>query len=205
MRRGKSGWNRRSKNSIQSWGINGGKKTHIRDVITSKSDQAPLYLYFGGLSGGLGGIPTGSDEHPFSPNLSEELVRPFVVATGFNRVEVSETREPFFDLRDKVGEGRSRVFHPHSRKRIPGRDAESNSVLANNLGDRLDDFEREPGPVFNRPTIFVRPLVRNVLKKLIWEVSVGEVKLDSVESGPVNRLVSCVSVPLDVSLDFARR
>jgi hypothetical protein len=118
----------------------GEKETHVRDVITSKSNQAPLG--FDGLSSDLRCVPTGSDEHPLSPNISEELARlsVVVIAARFDRMEVSKVRESLFCLRDKVGEGWFRVFHLHSQKRIPGRDAESNSVLANGLGDRFDDF-----------------------------------------------------------------
>jgi hypothetical protein len=103
-------------------------------------------------------------------------------------MKVSEVGEPLFCLRDKVGKGRFRVFHPHSLPRIPRGDAESDSVFSNGLGDGFDDFEWEPGPVLDRSTVFVCPLVRDVLKELIWEVSVGEVELDSVESGLLTAL-----------------
>ena len=120
-------------------------------------------------------------------------------------MEVSKFREPLLCLRDKVGEGRSRVFHPHRLPRVPGGYAESNPVLANDLGDRFNYFEREPGAVRDRSTVFVRSLIGHVLKELIWEVSVREVKLDSVEPGLFNGLFCCIGVPLDVSLDFSGR
>ena len=123
----------------------------------------------------------------------------------FDGMKISKVGEPFFCLGNKVGESWFRVFHPHSLPSVPGGDAESNSVLANGLRDRFDDFKRKPGPVLNRPTIFVRSLVRDVLEELIWKVSIGEVKLDPVESGLVDGPVGCVGMPLDVGLDFVDR
>ena len=120
-------------------------------------------------------------------------------------MEESEVGEPLFCLRDEVGKRRSRVFHLHALPGVPGGDPESDSVLADGLGDGFDDLEREPGPVLDRSTVFVRPLVRDVLKELIWEVSVCEVKFDSVESSLVDGLVGRVGVPPGVSFDFVGR
>jgi hypothetical protein len=117
-------------------------------------------------------------------------------------MKVSKVREPFLGLRDEVGEGRFRVLHPHSLPGIPRGDTESDSVFANGVGDGFEDFEREPGTVLNRSTVFVRPLVRDVLEELVWEVSVGEVELDPIESGLVDGLVGGSGVPLDVGVDF---
>ena len=187
------------------------KETHVGDVMSSKGNQATLG--FDGLGRALRAVSACSNEHLLSPNLPKELVRISFVGLivlntsdpRFDGVEVSKVREPLLCLRDEVGEGRSRVFHPHRLPRIPRGDAESDPVLANDLGDRFNDFEREPGAVRDRSTVFVRSLIGHVLKELIWEVSVREVKLDSVEPGLFNGLFCCIGVPLDVSLDFSGR
>ena len=72
--------------------------------------------------------------------------------------------------------------------------------FTDSLGDGFEDFEREPGTVLDRSAVFVCPLVRDVLKELVWEVSIGEMELDSVESGLVDGLVGSVGVPLNVGL-----
>ena len=176
--------------------------------MTSEGDQATFGV--GSLRGGLRGISASSDERLISPNLSKEIVRLCIVAflvidtrdTTFDGMKVSEVGKPLFCLRDKVGKGWFRVFHLHSLPGIPGGDAESDSIFANGLGDGFDDFEWEPGTVLNRSTVFVCPLVRNVLEELVWEVSVGEMKLNSVESGLVDGAVGGVGVPLSVGLDL---
>ena len=122
--------------------------------------------------------------------------------TRFDYMEVSEIREPLSCLRDEVGEGWLCVLHSHPLPGIPGGNAECETVFTDGLGDRFDDFEWEPSAVLNRSSVFVRPLVRDVLEELIWEVSVGEMELDSVKSSPVDSSISGVGVPLNVSLDF---
>ena len=117
-------------------------------------------------------------------------------------MKVGEVGKPLFCLRDKVGEGWFRVFHPHSLPGIPGGDAESDSVFANGLGDGFEDFEWEPCTVLNRSPVLVCPLVRNVLEELIWEVSVGKMELNSVKSGLVDGAVGGVSIPLSVGFDL---
>jgi hypothetical protein len=117
-------------------------------------------------------------------------------------MKVSEVGEPLSCLRDKVGEGRLRVFHPHSLPGIPRGDAESDSIFADDLGDSFEDLEWEPGTVLNRSTVFVCPLVRSILEELVREVSVGGVELNSVESGTVDGSVGGVGVPLDVGFDL---
>ena len=179
--------------------------------MTPKGNQTTPFA--GGFRGGLRGKPTSSDEHLIAPNLPEELVRaqivPFTVFdpgdNRFDGMKVSQVGEPLLGLRDEVGEVRFRILHSHSLPRIPGGDTESDSVFANGAGDGLDDFEGEPGAVLDRSTVFVCPLVRDVLQELVWEVSVGEMELDTVESGLVDSLVSGIGVPLDVGLDFFDR
>ena len=117
-------------------------------------------------------------------------------------MEVGDVGEPFFGLRDKVGESGFRVLHPHSLPGIPGGDTESDSVFANNVCNGFDDFEREPGAVLDRSTVFVCPLVRDVLEELVREVSIGEMKFDSVESGPVDGFVGGLGVPLNVGFNL---
>ena len=179
--------------------------------MTSKGDQAALLA--NGFRGTLRGVPTSGDEHLIAPDLPEEVVRVPIVAvtifdpsdTRFGSVKVSEVREPLFGLRNEVAESRFRVLHSHSLPGIPGGDAESDLVFANEVADSFDDFEREPGTVLNRSTVFVCPLVRDVLEKLVWEIPVGKVELDAVESSLVNGPVGCGGIPLDVSLDFFNR
>jgi len=191
--------------------MRGGKRTHVSNIMTSKGDQ-PVPLV-SGFRGALRGVSTRRDEHLIAPNLPEEVVRvqTVVVAvfdprdTTFGGVEVSEVREPPFGLRDEVGESRFRVLHSHSLPGIPRGDTESDSVFADGLRDSFDDFEREPGTVLNRSTVFVRPLVRDILEELVWEVSVGKVELDAVESGLVDSPVGGGSVPLGIGLDFFDR
>ena len=120
-------------------------------------------------------------------------------------MNVSKVGESLFRLRDKVSEGGLRILHPHSLPAVPRRNAESDSIFANGLGDGLDNFEREPGTVLNRSAIFVRALVGDILKKLVWKVSVGEVELNPVKPSLVDGSVGGVSVPLDVSLNFVNR
>ena len=183
-------------------------RTHVGDVMTSKGDQATLGV--GGLRGSLRGISTSSDEHLISPNLSEEVVRVYTIGfliidtrnNRFDGVKVSEVGEPFAGLRDKVGEGRFWVFHPHRLPGIPRGDAESDSIFANGVGYGFDDFKWEPGTVLDRSAVFVCSLVGDVLEELIWEVSVGEMELNSVESGLIDGFIGGVGVPLDVCFDL---
>ena len=117
-------------------------------------------------------------------------------------MKVSKAREPLFRLRDEVGEGWFRVLHLHSLEGIPRRDAESDTIFTDDLGNCFDDFEWEPCTVLNGSTVLVGPLVGDVPKELIREVTVGEVKFDSIESGLVDCFVGSISVPLDVGFDF---
>ena len=84
----------------------------------------------------------------------------------------------------------------------PRGDTESDSVFADDVGGDFHDFEREHGTVLNRSTVFVCPLVRDVLEELVWEVSVGEVEFDAVESGSFADFACSNSVPPDVGLDL---
>ena len=121
--------------------------------MTSEGDQATFSL--GGLRRSLRGISTSSDEHFISPNLSEKIVRLCTITvpvidtrnTAFDDMKVSEVGKPLFRLRDKVGEGRLRILHPHCLPGIPRGNAESYSIFANGFGDSFDDFEWEPGTV----------------------------------------------------------
>jgi len=191
--------------------MGGGKRAHVGNIMTSKGDQ-PAKLV-GGFRGVLRGVPASRDEHLIAPNLPEEVVRVQTVVvtvfdprdTTFGGMKVSEVREPLFGLRDKVGESRFRVLHSHSLPGIPRGDTESDPIFANGVGDGFDDFEREPGTVLNRSTVCVGPLVRHILEELVWEVSVGKVKLDTVESGLVDSSVSSSGVPLGIGLDFFDR
>ena len=148
--------------------------------MVSKGDQAAQRTY--GFRSGLGGIPTSGDEHLVAPDLPEELIRLQIVAitvfdagdARFDGMKISKVGEPFLNLRDEVGKGRFGVLHLHSLPGVPGGDTESDSVFANGVGDGFDDFEREPGTVLNRSTIFICPLIRDVLEELVWEISVGE-------------------------------
>ena len=197
-----------SKKSQDSICYGSKKRTHVSDVMTSKGNQAAQRA--GGFLSGLGSISTSSDEHLIAPDLPKELVRLRMVAIAvikagdarLDNMKVSEVGEPFSGLRDEVGEGRFGVFHLHSLPSVPGGDTESDSVLANSVRDGLDDFERESGTVLNRSTVFICPLVRDVLKELVWEISVGEVKLDAVESSPVDGFIGGDGMPLDVGLDL---
>ena len=45
-------------------------------------------------------------------------------------------------------------------------------------------------------------MIRDILEELVWEVSVGEVELNAVESSPVDSLVGGGGIPLGISLDF---
>ena len=76
------------------------------------------------------------------------------------------------------------------------------SVFADDVSGDFHDFEREHGTVLNRSTVFVCPLVRDVLEELVWEVSVGEVEFDAVESGSVADFACSNSVPPYVGLDL---
>ena len=178
--------------------------------MTSEGNQATLRV--GRLRRRLRRVSASSDVHLVPPDLSQELVRVHiilvVVVTGdprFYDMEVGKVGEPLLRLRDEVGECRFRVFHPHPLPRIPGGDPESDSILANDLGDGFHDLKWEPGTVLARSTVLVGPLVRNILEELVREVSVGEVELDSVESGLVDSLVGGVGVPLDVGFDLFDR
>ena len=187
------------------------ERAHISDVMTPKGDQAALLA--DGFHGALRVVPTNGDEHLIAPNLPQELVRVrfigltvfFTRDTRFDNVKVSEVREPLFGLRDEVAEGRFRVLHSHSLPGVPRGDTESDPVFADGVGDGFDNFEREPGTVLHRSTVFVCPLVRDVLEELVWEVSVGRVELDAVEPGLINGFVGGSGVPLDVGLDFFDR
>ena len=179
--------------------------------MTSEGNQATPGV--DGLCGGLRGISTGSDEHLISPNLSEEIVRIYLIAVAiivasdarFCGMKVSEVGEPLLCLGDKVGEGRLRVFHPHPLPGIPGGDPECDSIFADGLGDGFEDFEWEPGTVLDRPTVLVCPLVRNVLEELVREISVGGMELNSVESGLIDGSICGVGIPLDVGFDLFDR
>jgi len=205
-RNGKLGWNQRRVRT-QSTMDERGKRTHVDNSMTSKGDQ-PAQLV-GGFRGVLRGIPTGRGEHLIAPNLPEEAVRVQAVVvtvfdprdTAFCCVKVSEVRETLLGLRDEAGEGRFWVLHSHSLPGIPRGDTESDSVFANGVGDGFDDLKREPGTVLNRSTVFVRPVVRDILEELVWEVSVSKMELDAVESCLVDSPVGSSSVPIGIGLD----
>ena len=189
----------------------GGKRTHVGNIMTSKGDQpAHLVSRFHRV---LRSVPASGDEHLIAPNVSQEVVRLQTVVvtafdprdTTFDDVKVCKVGEPLSGLRDEVGESRLRVLHPHSLPAIPRRDTESDSVFANGIRDSFDYFEREPGTILNRSTVFVCPLVRDILQELVWEVAVGEVELDAVESCPVDGFIRSGSVPPGVGLDFFDR
>jgi hypothetical protein len=202
MRIGKSGWNQRNvrtRSAVDQW-----IRTYVSNVITSEGDQATLRV--DSLRGGLGGISTSGDEHLISPNLSKEVIRVYIAGAvvigigemGFDGMKVSEVGEPLSCLSDKVGEGRFRVFHPHSLPGTPGGDAESDAIFAGDLDDGLEDLKWEPGTVLDRSTIFVCPLVRNVLEELVQKVSVAKMDFNSVKPSLVDGFVGGVCVPLDV-------
>ena len=180
--------------------------THVGDIVTSKGNQATLRV--GGLRGGLRGISSRSDVHLISPDLPKEIVRFYVInarLSRFDGMEISQVGVSFFGLGGEVGEGWFRVFHLHSLPGIPRGDAEPDSIFADGIGDSFDDFEWESGTVLNGPAVFVCPLVGNVLEELVWEVSVGEVELDSVESSLVDGLIGGIGVPLHIALDLSNR
>ena len=180
--------------------------THVGDIVTSKGNQAALRV--GRLRGGLRGISPCSDVHLVSPDLPKEIVRFHVISARDNRfdgVEISEIGVSFFGLGDEVGEGWFRVFHLQSLPGTPRGDAESDAIFADDIGDGLDDFEWESGTVLNGPAVLVCPLVGNVLKELVWEISVSEVELDSVKSGLVNGFIGGIGVPLHATFDLFDR
>ena len=185
--------------------------THVSDIVTSKGNQAALLV--GGLRGRQGGISSCSDVNLISPDLPKEIVRinpcgvTVVDATneGFDNMEISEAGVSFFRLRDQVGEGWFRVFHPHSLPGTPGREPEPHSIPADGIGDGFDDFEWESGTVLDRPAVLVCSSVGNILEKLVREEPVGEVELDSVESGLVNSSTCSVGIPLRVNFDLFGR
>ena len=150
--------------------------------MAPKGDQATFG--FNGLGGGLRDISTRRDEHLISPNLPEELVRVLVAGfkvldtsnARFDCLKVSEGGEPPFSLGYEVRKGRFWILHSHCLPRIPGGNPESDPIFANGLGDGFGD-----SAVLNRSTVFVRPLVGDVLKELIWKVAIGEMNLDSVK------------------------
>jgi len=107
--------------------------------------------------------------------------------------------------RDKIRKCQYRVLHSHSMKGTPRGDVESNSISTNGVGDGLDDFERKPCPILDWSTIFVWPLVWDVLKELIWEISTSKKELNTIKTCLVDGFISCICVPLKISLDFVDR
>ena len=91
--------------------------------MTSEGNQPAQCA--GRFHSGLRGVPAGGDENLITPNLPQELVRVRVVVlvvvrashTGFDRMKVSEVREPLLNLRDIVRKRWLRVLHPHP---LPG-------------------------------------------------------------------------------------
>ena len=62
-------------------------------------------------------------------------------------------------------------------RRMPTRDARPD------LGDRVDDLEREARAVLDRAAIGIRALVGAVAQELVDQVAVGAVDFDAVEAG----------------------
>ena len=133
-----------------------------------------------------------SSDELTTPNLPKELDRVQIIA-----VKV-------FDVGDTMFSGKCwfRVLHPHSMPGTPRGDTESGSVFADDVSDDFHDFEREPSTVLDRSTAFVCRLVRDVPGELVWEVYVGEVEFDAVESGSADGFVCGNIVPLGVGLDL---
>ena len=60
-------------------------------------------------------------------------------------------------------------------------------VAADFLPDGVDDFEQKPGPVSQRATVLVGPIVDRRAEKLRDQISVGAVKLDAVDARLLGR------------------
>lgn len=107
------------------------------------------------------------------------LVRFFV--GRLNSVQISDAEFPklISDVADRLS--RARVVH---RVEFAGRrKPHANFILAPNLRDRLDDFEQETGAILNAPAVLVCTFVGAIFEKLIEQVTVRPVNLDTVEAG----------------------
>ena len=84
----------------------------------------------------------------------------------------------------------------------PRADSNGGPILANRLGDRFEDLQSESGPVLDRPSVLVRPLVRHILQELVYQVPVCTMDHDAVESGLVDSGFSSSLEPLNVFFDL---
>ena len=82
--------------------------------------------------------------------------------------------------------------------------AESNGALALAYGggNCVHGLERKACPVLDRATVLVCAVVRHVLQKLVDEVAIRGMKLDSIESGAVHGVRGGLAIPLNVLLDL---
>lgn len=101
-----------------------------------------------------------------------------------------------FLISTRVFERRTPLFDTiESRPRT-----QTNSSLfhSNSACNGINDVQSEFASVLNRSTVFVSPLVRYVLQKLVDEVAICSVQLNSIESCAVNGINSSSCVQLSI-------
>jgi hypothetical protein len=68
------------------------------------------------------------------------------------------------------------------------RQMHTDSLGSPNGDHRIGDFKHEPSAILDRTTVFVRAMIGTVLKKLVDEVTIGPVYLDTVKSSDLSVL-----------------
>lgn len=116
----------------------------------------------------------------------------------FTYTELGVSLDEFLDDWDVR---RQRVFLQHVLESTPWAQSHTSSLLAEDIDDGVKDSEQELAPALPVASVVVGSLVGNGFQELVDEVTVGAVKLNTVESslqGVLGGLSVCLNEVVDV-------
>lgn len=90
----------------------------------------------------------------------------------------------------------------HTTKCSPRTESDADLFSSNLLNYCIDDLQCEPGPVLDRATIFICPLIADILQELIDQIAICAMYFNSVKAGTVDGIGGSSRVSLYVFLDF---
>lgn len=105
-------------------------------------------------------------------------------------------------LVDDVAELGDGVGHAHALEVGPGRQTDTDTLLADGVDDGLGDLGDETGPVLDAATPGVGPLVAGVLVELVDQVAVGGVDLHAVKAALLDGVLGRGGVVVDGGQDL---
>src|SRR5215471_6297903 len=96
-------------------------------------------------------------------------------------------------------EQRTRITVPHAVVGPAWRDADAETTCIPDRDQRLDHFDQESRPVFDRAAIAVGPLVAVVLEELVDQMTIGGYDLDTIKARLLRIDSGGPIVPYDIS------